>query len=122
MIIYNKLFALLAMKGMKKTDLRPVITSSTLAKLGKNESITTDTVERICMFLECQPGDIMQVVSDYQEIGTGRTATYKYKELMFLNDKDEQQKADNKETVTGEATSLIFNNLSEQELKQILHN
>lgn len=122
MIIYNKLFALLAMRGMKKTDLRPVITSSTLAKLGKNESITTDTVDRICMFLECQPGDIMQVVSDYQEIGTGRTATYKYKELMSLNDKGEPQEAGNKETVTGEATSLIFNNLSEQELKQILHN
>ena len=60
MIIYRKLFALLAYKGMKKTDLLQIISSPTLAKLSKNETIKTDIIDKICLFLNCQPGDIME--------------------------------------------------------------
>ena len=64
MIRYNKLFALLAMRGMKKTDLLEVVSSPTLAKLGKNQSITTSVLSSICEFLNCQPGDIMEYVPE----------------------------------------------------------
>ena len=64
MIRYNKLFALLAMRGMKKTDLLGVITSPTLAKLSKGNVLQTDSLEKICNFLKCQPGDIMEIIPD----------------------------------------------------------
>lgn len=60
MIVYNKLFSLMVLKGMKKTDLYEIMTSTTVSKLAKNENVTTDTINRICEFLECQPGDILE--------------------------------------------------------------
>lgn len=62
MFVYNKLFALLALRGMKKTDLLTVahLTPSTLAKLSKGATLSTAMLERICSALQCQPGDIME--------------------------------------------------------------
>ena len=60
MIRYNNLFALLSMKGMKKTDLLEVISSPTLAKLSKNQNVNSEIIDKLCIFLECQPNDIMQ--------------------------------------------------------------
>jgi DNA-binding Xre family transcriptional regulator len=59
-IKYNKLFALLALRGMKKTDLLGIVTSPTLAKLSKSERVSIEVIEKICGFLDCQPGDIME--------------------------------------------------------------
>lgn len=66
MLNYMKLWIMLENKGMKKTDLtkNKIISPATLAKLGKNETVTTDTIEKLCEFLECQPGDIMEYISD----------------------------------------------------------
>ena len=66
MMKYNKLFSLLALRDMKKSDLveKKVISSPTLAKLSKGESITTTVLCKICDFLECQPGDIMEYIKD----------------------------------------------------------
>ena len=66
MMKYNKLFSLLALRDMKKSDLvsQGVISSPTLAKLSKGESITTTVLCQICDFLECQPGDIMEYIKD----------------------------------------------------------
>lgn len=50
----------MVLKGMKKTDLYEIMTSTTVSKLAKNENVTTDTINRICEFLECQPGDILE--------------------------------------------------------------
>lgn len=63
---YNKLWELLIDKNMKRTELRIAagISSSTLAKLGKNESVTTDVLVRICKTLNCDIGEIMEVVPD----------------------------------------------------------
>ena len=64
MMIYNKLFALLALRGMKKTDLLEVISPPTLAKLSKGASVTTDVLCKICEYLDCQPSDIMEYVKE----------------------------------------------------------
>ena len=64
MIRYYLLFDLLNRIGMKKTDLLECISSPTLAKLSKGQSVTTDMIDRICSFLKCQPGDIMEWVED----------------------------------------------------------
>lgn len=69
-IKYNKLFALLATRGLKKTDLIDMadISSPTLAKLSKGDTVTTETIAKICKALECQPGDIMEYEEDKDTI------------------------------------------------------
>lgn len=64
MIRYNKLFALLAMRGMMKKDLLTIVSSPVVAKLGKNEGVSIDTIDKICELLDCQPGDIMEYVPE----------------------------------------------------------
>lgn len=61
---YNKLWKLLIDKGMKKSDLRKHagISSSSLAKLTKDENVTTEVLCRICRELKCDVADIMQFV------------------------------------------------------------
>ena len=60
MIRYYRLFDLMAQRGMKKTDLLKVVASPTLAKLGKGKNLETGVLDKICEFLKCQPGDIME--------------------------------------------------------------
>lgn len=66
MMKYYKLFILLDKRGMKRTELLKVVSSVTLAKLGKGESITTDILCKICDFLDCQPGDIMEYIKEVE--------------------------------------------------------
>ena len=62
-ISYNKLWKLLIDKKMNKTDLRSLahLSSGTIAKLGKNENVTTDVLVRICAALNCDIADIMEL-------------------------------------------------------------
>lgn len=63
---YNKLWKLLIDRNMKKSDLRKIagISSSSLAKLGKNQNVTTDVLLKICNTLKCDISDIVEVVLD----------------------------------------------------------
>lgn len=70
-IRYYKLFDLLNRQGMKKSDLRNVISSATVAKLSKGEHISGEAVEKICAYLHCQPGDIMEYVEIGKDNSTG---------------------------------------------------
>lgn len=68
MIRYYKLFDLLNRKGMKKSDLRAILSPKTIAKLSKGENIETNVIDKICLYLHCQPSDIMEVVEVVDEI------------------------------------------------------
>lgn len=61
---YNKLWKLLIDKGLKKGELNKItgISESTMAKLAKGENVNTDILERICIALNCQIGDIVEVI------------------------------------------------------------
>lgn len=65
-VSYKKLWKLLIDKDMKKKDLRQAtgISTTSLAKLGKNEHINTEILVKICKVLECDIGDIMEVTED----------------------------------------------------------
>ena len=60
---YKKLWKLLIDKDMNKTDLRKAagISSSSLAKLGKDENVTSDVLLRICKALDCELDDIVEI-------------------------------------------------------------
>jgi len=63
---YYKLFDLLNRRNMKKTDLIVLasISSPTLAKLSKGETVTTEVLEKICKALNVQPADIVEYVEE----------------------------------------------------------
>jgi DNA-binding Xre family transcriptional regulator len=63
---YLPLFHLLLNLRKKKMDLvkDKVITGPTLAKLSKNQPVDGKVIIRICEYLNCQPGDIMEYVKD----------------------------------------------------------
>jgi hypothetical protein len=63
---YNKLWKLLIDKGMTKTEMRlkADISTTTLAKLGKNETVSMEVLLKICKVLECNVGDIMDVINE----------------------------------------------------------
>ena len=66
---YRKLWKLLIDHNMSKGELRVKsgISSVTLAKLGKNENVTTDVLVKICTALHCDIGDIMELVPETQQ-------------------------------------------------------
>ena len=68
-VSYRKLWKLLIDKDMKKKDLRITsgISTNALAKLGKNERVTTDVIDKICCALNCDVGDIMEIIDDGQD-------------------------------------------------------
>ena len=53
-------------RNMNKTDmlLKAGISTKTLAKLGKNQNVTTDVLGRICKALNCNVDDIMEFVEN----------------------------------------------------------
>ena len=60
-ISYNGLWKLLIDKNMKKMDLveKIGISSSTLAKMSKGESVSMSIIEKICEELDCDFGDLI---------------------------------------------------------------
>jgi len=62
-ISYKKLWKLLIDKDMNKTDLRHAIgvSTATIARLSKGETVTMDVLLKICKVLNCNVGDIMDV-------------------------------------------------------------
>lgn len=69
-ITYDGLFNLLKEKNLSKTELKNMlgISSATLAKLSKNEPVSFKVIEDICRTLRCQPGDILQMNNDENEL------------------------------------------------------
>ncbi len=65
-ISYKKLWKLLIDKDMKKKDLQQLagISAASITKLGKNENVNTEIIEKICVTLQCDVGDIMEMVNE----------------------------------------------------------
>lgn len=60
---YKKLWILLIEKNISKPQLRKAanISSSTFTKLNKNEFVAMDVLVRICMVLDCDIGDVVEI-------------------------------------------------------------
>ena len=66
MIVYYKLDALLLQRKIKKTQLYKDtgISTNIISKISKNEVLKTDTLNRICEYLQVQPSEIMEWIPD----------------------------------------------------------
>jgi len=65
-ISYKKLFKLLIDRDLKKKDLKDMtgISYATLHKLERGENMMTDVLVNICTKLNCDLGDIAEIVPD----------------------------------------------------------
>ena len=61
-VCYDKLWKLLIDKKMKKTDLirDAKISSNVLAKMGKEESVSLESIGKICSLFGCSVDDILE--------------------------------------------------------------
>ena len=68
-VCYKKLWKLLIDKNMNKTELRMAsgITTTALAKLGRDENVNTEVLAKICQTLDCRIEDIMELVPEDKE-------------------------------------------------------
>ena len=62
-ISYDKLWKLLIDKKMNKTELKESagISFNVLAKLGKGETVSMESLLKICKALDCDVADVMEV-------------------------------------------------------------
>ena len=69
-VSYKKLWKMLIDKDMKKKDLciAAGISHASMAKLGKNENVTTDVLVKICTALQCDIGDIIELTNDKKQL------------------------------------------------------
>ena len=68
-ISYNKLWKLLVDKKMSKADLRKAagIAPNTMTRLRRDEEVTLSVLNRICIVLDVNIGDVMEFVSEVPE-------------------------------------------------------
>lgn len=64
MITFYRLWDKLNRSGMKQKDLKEILSPATINKLRKNQIVTTDTIDKICIYLDCQPEDILEFESN----------------------------------------------------------
>lgn len=59
---YNKLWKILIDKKMTKVELTKAIgiSSSTMAKMGKDENVSLEVIDKICAYLNCDINDILE--------------------------------------------------------------
>lgn len=63
-VSYKKLWKILIDMDMKKKDLQQAagVSSALIAKMGRNENVSTDSLVKICTALKCDIGDIMEII------------------------------------------------------------
>lgn len=68
-ISYKKLWKVLIDRDMKKKDLQELsgVSSASITKLGKNENVNTEIIDKICMALGCDVSDIMEITGNQKD-------------------------------------------------------
>lgn len=65
-VSYNKLWKMMIDKNMNKTELTHLagISTNAMAKLGRNEDVRVNILEKLCTSLDCNLEDIVEFVPD----------------------------------------------------------
>ncbi len=68
-VSYDKLWKMLIDKKINRTDLRELsgISSNVIAKMGRNEFVSMDSLAKICVALQCNIGDIADILIDQNQ-------------------------------------------------------
>ena len=65
-VSYKKLWKLLIDKDMMKKDLAIAagISPASISKLAKNQNVNSEILIKICLTLDCDIGDIMEIIKE----------------------------------------------------------
>lgn len=63
MVSYDPLWITLVKKKMKKKDLYKIVSSATVARMGRGDYVSLEVIDKICVALDCGIGDV--VIRDY---------------------------------------------------------
>ena len=76
-VCYNNLWKLLIDRNMNKTELKEAagVSFNVMARMGKNETVSFESIEKICIALQCNIGDIMEFTDDTQSVETKKFST-----------------------------------------------
>lgn len=69
-VSYKKLWKLLIDKDLMKKDLQSKagISWATITKMSKGETVSTEVLMKICKYLQCDVGDIMEFIDDGSDV------------------------------------------------------
>ncbi len=72
-VSYDKLWKMLIDKKMNRTELKNIsgISSNVIAKMGKNEFVSMESLGKICASLQCNIGDVVDILIDKTTIPKG---------------------------------------------------
>ena len=76
-VCYNNLWKLLIDRNMNKTELKEAagVSFNVMARMGKNETVSFESIEKICIALQCNIGDIMEFTDNTQSVETKKFST-----------------------------------------------
>ena len=88
-VSYNRLWKMLIDKNMKRIEMQYLtgISGNILARMGKNQYVSMETIEKICKKLDCTVDEMMEFTDDEQQeqtcqiIKTGRRRQKSKKEF-----------------------------------------
>ena len=88
-VSYNKLWKMIIDKNMKRIEMQYLtgISGNILARMGKNQYVSMETIEKICKKLDCTVDEMMEFTDDEQQeqtcqiIKTGRMLQKSKKEI-----------------------------------------
>jgi len=65
-VSYNKLWKLMIDKKLNKTELTQIagISTNAMAKLGRDEDVRVNILEKICTAVNCNVGDIVEFITE----------------------------------------------------------
>ena len=77
-ISYDKLWKLLIDKKMNRTALKDAagISFNVLAKMGKGEAVSMDSMLKVCKALDCDISDVMEVEKEERKNGNDNSTKY----------------------------------------------
>lgn len=72
-VSYDKLWKMLIDKKMNRTELKKIsgISSNVIAKMGRNEFVSMESLAKICATLQCNIGDVVDILIDETNIPKG---------------------------------------------------
>ncbi len=67
-VSYNKLWKKLIDKKMKKIEMQRLsgISGNVLSRLNKDKYVSMESIEKICVLLQCDIGDVMEIISEQE--------------------------------------------------------
>ena len=67
---YNKLFKLLIDKKMSNAELiqKAGFSANIMTRIKKDEYVSMESIEKICIALECNVDDVLEFTNDYREV------------------------------------------------------